>query len=368
MDLDCEGCVQRRAVVEATDVEMGLQPVEDSRIGSIPKTVLRSLVAENDRVYVTLGYGDAVSILDAATGRELMICAETKGQFGESAAGRGTAWRTKVEQQVVAIDTQSRKTAVGKPRAKSAALAGRPRRSRALSRSADRRLPLGALADGKPRSQVPQRLPVRAGRSPGSRHLVGRKGNRAISAEDRQKPLDRGRERGARDQVLFVANELLWTMAGNEWWGADLHTGGCTKIDATEVFDAGHHHRCYPPKATEIFLITPESGSGNHQPYRQRTITENETGFAGMHVWDLALQRLAVCSAAPVLLLPRGKAHRLQRAGPGARKSRSKWKEEAHGWAGQLRGPVIRAGNSSWRHVAPNLSNPQSPVPNPATG
>ncbi|NQT39325.1 MAG: PQQ-binding-like beta-propeller repeat protein, partial [Planctomycetes bacterium] len=46
---------------------------------SIPATVPRSLVAEGDRVFMTLGYGAAVSILDAATGRIVTTCEGTEG-------------------------------------------------------------------------------------------------------------------------------------------------------------------------------------------------------------------------------------------------------------------------------------------------
>ncbi|MBC8372556.1 MAG: class I SAM-dependent methyltransferase, partial [Planctomycetes bacterium] len=46
---------------------------------SVPKTVPRRIVAEGDRLFVTLGYTAPVSILDAATGKVLAVCEGTDG-------------------------------------------------------------------------------------------------------------------------------------------------------------------------------------------------------------------------------------------------------------------------------------------------
>ncbi|HID23895.1 MAG TPA: hypothetical protein EYP14_16055, partial [Planctomycetaceae bacterium] len=51
--------------------------LRDFRSG--PADLARRLVAVDDRVYVTLGYGEPVSILDAATGRTIRTCAGTEG-------------------------------------------------------------------------------------------------------------------------------------------------------------------------------------------------------------------------------------------------------------------------------------------------
>ena len=45
----------------------------------LPRTTPRRLVATADKLYVTLGYEAPVSVLDAATGRELSVLEGTEG-------------------------------------------------------------------------------------------------------------------------------------------------------------------------------------------------------------------------------------------------------------------------------------------------
>jgi outer membrane protein assembly factor BamB len=62
---------------------------------------------------------------------------------------------------------------------------------------------------------------------------------------------------------LFVADGLLWHFRGDkEIAGHDLATGETRKtIDPSSVFSQGHHLRCYPGKATDCYMITPNRGA-----------------------------------------------------------------------------------------------------------
>jgi len=51
--------------------------LRDFRSG--PADLARRLVAAGDRVYVTLGYGQPVTVLDAATGKTVLTCTDTEG-------------------------------------------------------------------------------------------------------------------------------------------------------------------------------------------------------------------------------------------------------------------------------------------------
>jgi outer membrane protein assembly factor BamB len=61
---------------------------------------------------------------------------------------------------------------------------------------------------------------------------------------------------------LFAAGGLLWRTQGAGAVGHDPATGEVRRTaDASDVFTAGHHPRCYPSKATERYIITHNRGA-----------------------------------------------------------------------------------------------------------
>jgi hypothetical protein len=61
---------------------------------------------------------------------------------------------------------------------------------------------------------------------------------------------------------LFVAGDRIWLTQGSNITGYDPATGEArATIDASTVFTQGHHPRCYPAKATDRYLITPNRGA-----------------------------------------------------------------------------------------------------------
>ena len=72
---------------------------------------------------------------------------------------------------------------------------------------------------------------------------------------------EKGSARGKRSG-FFVADGLIWRFHDPNVIGIDAVSGIPRKyIDASPVFSEGHHLRCYPPKATDEFLITQNRGA-----------------------------------------------------------------------------------------------------------
>ncbi len=60
----------------------------------------------------------------------------------------------------------------------------------------------------------------------------------------------------------FIAGGKAWTLHGNKFVGYDIQSGKQTAArDASDILTPGHHWRCYPSKATDNFIITPNRGA-----------------------------------------------------------------------------------------------------------
>jgi outer membrane protein assembly factor BamB len=325
---------------------------------TVPKTVLRSLVAENDRVYVTLGYGDAVSILDAASGREIMVCEKTQGT-SEIRCCQGILLANKGGTQVMALDALSGKRlwqAEGKIQPLSLAAQG----GRVFYQD-QQTIVCRSAADGRPLWQVPQRQPVALVVHQDRVLLTGAKEIKAIAAES-------GKDLWTADavvpqKVLFVANQALWFLTGNEIVGHDLLTGNPrTKIDAADVYSAGHHHRCYQPKATEDFLITQNRGAefisltgGAH--------TENDWIRGACTYGILPCNGMLYVPPHPCFCYPGAKLTGFNVLAPAAAEKPAK--DEAEEGPRLVRGPAYEV-TGYWGQVteAGDASSLSSPVPN----
>ena len=222
-----------------------------------PATVSRRLVAEGDRVFITLGDGSCVSVLDAARGEVLTTCEGTEGTQeircldGVLLLGKGVG-------TVMALDAKTAKklwqtTAKVQP-VSWAALNGR------VFYKASQTLVCRQLTTGKVLWRVPCKTPVSLLLACGERVvLFGRQKLQAVAAET-GKTLWTVDARAGRGE-LFVANGRVWHWQGHGIVGRDLKTGRIAlTLDTDDVFTPGHHARCYQSKATERYLITPERG------------------------------------------------------------------------------------------------------------
>ncbi|NQT14373.1 MAG: PQQ-binding-like beta-propeller repeat protein [Planctomycetes bacterium] len=224
---------------------------------SAPPTVPRRLVAEEDRLFVTLGYDAPVSALDAATGETLTTYDDTDGTQ-EIRIHQGILVLRKGGNLVRAIDAKTGKTlweTTGKIQSLSLALQG----DRVFYQDGPSLLSR-RLGDGEELWRAPSKRPVSLLLAHEDRllllsgpaiHAVSSKTGKSLWTVNA----------GIRRRELFVANGQLWHWEGDRIVGRDLETGAVsTRPDTDDVFTPGHHLRCYQTKATKNFLITPNRG------------------------------------------------------------------------------------------------------------
>ena len=250
-----------------------------SRIGR------RRLVASEDKVYVTLNGGDAVSILDAATGEKVGTCEGTENTRGIVISNgivlcRGENSKKQRRsgekaQFVVAAD------------ANTGELIWKQTENNVRSRS------LAAL-DGRVCYQTGDQLVCRdlltgecrwrtscGGTSYTIMHkdvvlCSGRGGTKAFSVETGES-LWSGPPRARSVPGVFVAKGLVWASwpPGTPYRGRTFtwqprktvrkgyapKTGEVQrKVSVERLVSPGHHIRCYPPKATERYLLLNKRG------------------------------------------------------------------------------------------------------------
>jgi len=238
-------------------VEWGADGWKNAALRSVPPSIPRLLVAEGDRVFVTLGYGAPVSALDAATGETVTTYERTEGTE-ELRCLQGVLLLRKGKDRLMAIDTRSGAKmweATGKIRPFSVAA----QHNKVFYQDGVSLVCIG-LKDG-------EELWRTASQSPASLLLVSddlvllssKSGLEAVSV-DTGAPIWTAAARVGRNE-LFVANKQVWHWEGQGIVGRDLRTGKVTTtLDTSDVFTPGHHLRCYQSKATERFLITPNRG------------------------------------------------------------------------------------------------------------
>jgi len=224
---------------------------------SVPATVPRRLVAQADRVFVTLGYDAPISVLDAATGEILATFEATKGTEEIRCLDDILILR-KGGNLVMAIDTKTAKLlweATGKIQPLTLAAQD----GRVFYQEGQQLLCL-RLRDGKQMWAVPANSPASLIVVHDDSVFVSNKqGLQAVSVETGRSIWAVNARLGRRE--LFVANRKLWHWEGNRIVGRDLETGKVTtRLHTDDVFTPGHHPRCYQSKATEMFIITPERG------------------------------------------------------------------------------------------------------------
>ncbi|MEA3225818.1 MAG: PQQ-binding-like beta-propeller repeat protein, partial [Planctomycetota bacterium] len=270
---------------------------------NIHHTIPRRLVAEGDRVYVTLGFLDSpVSVLDAATGEILTEALEgTKGADemilsdgvltvkitkGRSVAATARMGKESLNDTLAAIDVTTgrqlwRKENVRVMPYALSALAGR---------IVYHNLEELVCLDAKTGNQV-WRVPNMIGSTLGAVStlvltdgvvLFHGHGSELTGANGKKKPqrgfhltalsLDDGevlwKRKGYRGQAgactqptdLFVARGTVW--CGGSLEGYNLRTGEVDKeLEIGKLISPGHHYRCHRSKATKRYLIWPKRGA-----------------------------------------------------------------------------------------------------------
>lgn len=272
----------------------------------IHHTIPRRLIAEGDRVYVTLAFLDSpVSVLDAATGQILTEAIEgTKGTDEmllsdgilivkitkkRSVAATDRFGRERLDDTLAAIDVKTGKPLWRQENTRVVPYALSSSDGRIVYHNMDELVCLSAKT-GDELWRVPNSIRSTVGggstlviangivlfHGHGDDHglaasaSVKNKGRNglcltALSLYD-GKPLwshpgGRGRA-GACTQPtdLFVVDGTVWCAGSVR--GRDLHTGEFKKtLTIRKLISPGHHHRCHRSKATERFLIWPKRGA-----------------------------------------------------------------------------------------------------------
>ncbi|MBL7133685.1 MAG: PQQ-binding-like beta-propeller repeat protein [Phycisphaerae bacterium] len=246
----------------------------------IPPTVPRRIVAEGDRVMVTLGYAAPVSILDAATGKAVATC-EATGGAQELRVCDGVLLVRKGTDGIIAFDAKTARKLWEKTDALSAlSLAAQDGR---VFYQVGKAVTCLDLKTGKElwKTQAPEpaktpavtprkpgaKKPRRPRRSPSSLVLAcgdrvlfdGPGGLQAIAVKTGKTLWTlKGKRLGGEP---FVAQGKIWQRSGRGLSSIDLATGRpADPVSAADVFTWGHHPRCYQSKATKKYVITPNRG------------------------------------------------------------------------------------------------------------
>jgi len=219
---------------------------------AVPGSVPRRLAATNERLYITMGYDAPVSALDAATGKTLAVYEATAGA-NEIRVLDGVLMAS-TGKKLTAVDTSSGKVlweVEGKIGQDMTAASG----NRVFYQKGNQ-LACCDLKSGKIVWQV-KAAPGRQLLIYKDLVLLASKSVTAYSVETGEMiwSIKDGKSKGA----LFAVRDRLWFGGVTS---VDVHTGQDVRsLDWSDVFSDGHHARCYPPRASENYVIMNARGT-----------------------------------------------------------------------------------------------------------
>lgn len=223
----------------------------------------RLMAAEEDILYVTLGFGAPISALDGPAGDVLRTCEETAG-----------ATEFIVQQGVLLVRLEKPRPTIVAIRAQDGAVLWRHEADAIIARSLaasgqrvffhDRgdAIALDLTRGGELWRQETQ---LRPGMLIGHEQAVVIVQSRQVlvlSAETGE-ILWKGPGARSRGRVpdLFVLEDLVW-YGRSGLQARDIRTGEVVhEINPRKVLESGHHRRCYGDKATARYIISGERGS-----------------------------------------------------------------------------------------------------------
>ena len=279
---------------------------------SIHHTIPRRLVAQGDRVYVTLGFlNSPVSVLDAATGETLTEALDgTKGTDemvlsdgilivkvtkGRSVGATQRIGKKSLDDTLAAVDVKTGRQLWRKESTRVIPYALSAQDGRVVYHNLEElvcldakngdeiwRVPnvigstLGAtstlvITDGVVLFHGHDQVPTGGGKKSLPKRVAGKRRPQrpflltAVSLNDGEVLWSHKGERGlagacTQPTDLFVASQVVW--CGGSLKGRDLRTGEIKKtLSIGELISPGHHYRCHRSKATERFLIWPKRGA-----------------------------------------------------------------------------------------------------------
>jgi len=233
--------------------QWGTRGWKSSALRATSRTAPYRFVAGDGRLFATLGFAAPVSMLDGATG-EMLSTFEGTEDTQELRYLDGVLVLRAGGGLLVAIDTKTGSKlweSGGKIRPQvTAASDGK------VFYQDDLGLFCRGLKDGKVTWQIAEKASVKQLVVHNGCLIVSGGKTRALDAATGETLWEAAGSRG----TLFAVNGQVWI---NDTTGLDLKTGKVKTVieGADEVFSAGHHPRCYPRKATERFMITPNRGA-----------------------------------------------------------------------------------------------------------
>jgi outer membrane protein assembly factor BamB len=278
----------------------GWQPEAGVQFGrgdrwQIHHTIPRRLIAEGDRVYVTLGFRDSpVSVLDAATGQTLIEALPGTQGTDEMLLDNGVLI-VKIPRELTlgatvrygqdaphdtlaAIDVAEGKVLWSKDRVRVVPYALSAQAGRLVYHNLEEIVCLD-LRSGEPLWRTPSEIGTTIGAAStlvisedvvvfhGQRHLEGKRELflMGLSLADGKPLWNRPGHRSQAEACtqptdVFVISGIVW--CGQSLDGYDLRTGEVVHtLSIGLTVSPGHHARCHRGKATEQFLIWPKRGA-----------------------------------------------------------------------------------------------------------
>jgi len=259
--------------------DWGSQAWRSTSLRGIPRGVMRRIVVDGDKLYITLGYYSPISVLDAASGKLLKtfknidrtdeivmhgdkIIARIRGVGNNSlmlidkSTGK-TLWRDNepyVTQLSLCMNDNGvffysgdtvicRSLSGGKQMWKTDLAA--PAREKTKS-------PAKGKKKKKPRGSRDRSLVLA-----GDKIITHGPGNKLYALDAKSGKVLWKVSGGGRD--LFVANGKAWQ---GYLSGIDLETGRTVaNVNSADIFSKGHHPRCYRSRATTKYVISPNRGT-----------------------------------------------------------------------------------------------------------
>ncbi len=223
---------------------------------TVPKEVKDLLVADEERVYFTLGQGAPVSVIDASSGKILHVC---KGTEGASALRLSDGILLVASKSLVAIKVDSGRQLWEKDGVRGGDTVA-IHNKRVFCVSKNSLICLELESGKKVWSSIPEiKNADKVTAHDGTVVLSSRTEMQAFSAGKGRSLWKKQDKKGSKRRDIFIVNGLVWRdYAGT---GYDLRTGEVKKKISTETLRSPqHHHRCYGNKATTRYIISAMEG------------------------------------------------------------------------------------------------------------
>ena len=227
---------------------------------SNPGEYVYRMVADDERLYFTLGYSAPVSILDAATGKVIATCAGTASPKQLLVSGGVLIVRT--AKGILAFEARTGKSLWKTDASRIGALAAQGRRL--IYHTGGKELRCLDIASGKESWKANLTVAGQLMISDGVILSVSGSSMQVLSLETGKTAWTKGKGaskkgRRPRHAEVYIVGQTIWL--GYRGQRMDLKTGKkLPSLAVTGLWSPQHHHRCYTNKATSRYIIGAMEG------------------------------------------------------------------------------------------------------------